>query len=176
MSKLALSTRLFAGAIIYFAEYDSGVSDASTKPTSGHAAWLEVGAVQTLEHQPKVQEEPYSEVTSNGWRDYKDQYVTADVYELKTREVSELFHRLDLGTAAEIAAGTEQVAFSQSDRKVIGWVKFQLRQQDGTDRTIQDMYCEVRIKKAPMTEKKVPEPVLELWVLNSALTSMIVPS
>ena len=176
MSKLNLSTRLFAGAIVYFAEEATGTSDVATKPASNSALWKEVGSVQSLVHNPDVQEEKFSECGANGWRNMKDTFTLADIYELTTREVSELYHRLDLGTSAAIVAGTAQQPFASDARMVQGWIKLQHRMHTGTDRMLLDMFCEVRIKKAPAIEKKTPEPVLELWVVASSLNSMVIPS
>lgn len=176
MSKLALSTRLFAGAIVYFSEYASGTSDSSTKPAANSSAWKEVGLVQRLKHMPDQLTEPYSEMTANGWRNLKDVYTLADVFELTTREVSELFHRLDMGTSTALEAGTAQAPFAKSDRKVLGWIKLQHRQHSGTDRVILDAYCEVRLKTAPDIEKKTVEPIFELYVLTSALNALVIPA
>lgn len=176
MSKLALSTRLFAGAIMYFAEEAAGTSDTATKPAANSALWKEIGSVQQLLHTPDVMEEKYSECGSYGWRNYKDTHTLADIWELTTREVSELFHRLDIGAAAAIVAGTAQAPFADSARTVRGWVKLQHRMHTGTDRMVLDMFCELRLKKNPGIEKKVPEPVFELWVVASALNSMVIPS
>jgi hypothetical protein len=57
MSKLAMSTRLFAGALVYFAEEVAATSDTVTKPAAENAAWKEVGAVQQLMHKPQNFEE-----------------------------------------------------------------------------------------------------------------------
>jgi hypothetical protein len=176
MAKLALSTRLFAGAIVYLAEEAVSTSDAATKPSAESAAWLEVGLVQTLKHAPDVLTEPYSEITANGWRNLKDEYTLADVFELTTREVSELFHRLQMGTNAALVAGTAQAPFTKSDRKIRGWIKLQHRQHSGTDRLRMDVFCEIRLKTPPDIEKKTVEPVFELYVLNSSLNSVIIPS
>ena len=76
MSKLNLSTRLFAGAIVYFAEEAAATSDTATKPASDSALWKEVGSVQSLVHNPDVQEEKFAECGSNGWRNMKDTSIT----------------------------------------------------------------------------------------------------
>lgn len=176
MPKLNLSTKLFAGAIVYFAEYTAATSDAATKPASNSALWKEIGSVQKLDHMPQNFEEKYSEVGANGWREYKDVYALADIFDLETREVSELYHRLDMGVSAAIVAGTAQSPFAASDRKVLGWIKLQHRQHSGTDRLLLDVYCEVRIKKTAPIEKKTAQPVLELYVIVSALNSMVIPA
>ena len=176
MAKLDLSTKLFAGAIVYFAEYAAASSDAATKPASNSALWKEIGSVQKFDHMPQNFEEKYSEVGANGWREYKDVFTLADIFELETREVSELYHRLDLGTSAAIIAGTAQALFEKSDRKVLGWIKLQHRMHSGTDRVRVDAFCEIRIKKTAPIEKKTAQPVLELYVIASTLNAVVVPS
>lgn len=176
MSKLLLSTKMFAGAICYFAEYSAGVADSATKPASNSALWLEIGSVQSLAHNPDVQEEKYAECGSMGWRNLVDTYVMADLFELVTREVSELYHRLDMGVSAAIVAGTAQQPFAKDSRMTTGWIKLQHRMHTGTDRMILDMFCEVRVKKAAPIDKKTMEPTLELFVLASSLNSMVIPS
>lgn len=176
MSKLAMSMRLFAGAIVYLAEEVSGDSDVETKPINTSPLWLEVGAVQTLTHKPTQFEEKFNECGENGWREGKDVFTLADVLDLKTREVSELYHRLTLGVADPLVADTAQTPFASTDRKVRGWIKIQQRMHTGTDRTRMDIYCEIRIKTEPGIEKKTQEPELELYVLNSSLNSVVIPA
>lgn len=176
MPKLDLSTKLFAGAIVYFAERAASTSDELTKPAANSALWKEIGSVQKLDHMPQNYEEKYSEVGANGWREYKDVFTLADIFELETREVSELYHRLDMGVTAALVAGTAQAPFAASDRKVLGWIKLQHRMHSGTDRVRLDVYCEIRIKKTAPIEKKTAQPVLELYAVASTLNSMVIPA
>jgi hypothetical protein len=177
MSKLSYSTRLFAGAIVYFAEESAGISDASTKPAYNHASWKEIGAVQSLKHTAETQEEKYSAPDADrGWINLKDVFTLADIFELKTREVSELVHRLGYGTSAALVQGTAQTPFIAADRKVCGWIKIQQRKAGGTDHARLDIWCEVRLKDDPATEKKTQEPTLELYVLSSTLNAVLLPS
>ena len=177
MSKLNYSTRLFAGAIVYFAEYGAATSDATTLPVVGSALWKEIGAVQSLTHKPTLVEEKVDEVGAGGWVENKDVYSVADLFELKTKEVSELVHRLAFGTAAVMVSGTAQTPFANPVRKVTGWIKIQQRQNStGTDRSRMDIYCDIRLQSEPAIEKKIQEPTLELYVLSSTLSSVVIPS
>lgn len=177
MAKLPNSQRLFAGQLVYFAEFDSGVSDIETKPAANNAAWLEVGCVSICKHNPVNFEQPYScPDATRGWVDRKDVYTVADMFDLTTEEVSELYHRLAMGVAAALVADTAQTPFAKADRKVTGWIKFQKREHTGTDRDRTDIFCEIRLKEDPATEKKSQVPVFELFVLHSDLNSYVIPA
>lgn len=177
MPKLALSTRLFSGALVHFAVESAGVSDEATKPAAENAAWLEIGHVEILKHNPKLHTDEFSKPDAvRGWIDGKDEFVTADIFDLTTKEVSALSHRLSMGTAATPVAGTAQTPFAASDRKVRGWIKIQSRMPTGADRRRIDIFCEIRLKEDPADEKAVQKPVLELWVLHSTLNSFVIPS
>ena len=174
MAKLAQSTRLFAGHIVYFAEYASGTSDAATKPIAASALWLEIGAVQNCKHSAEHYEEKWTEVGANGFGTRKDVFTLSDTFELTTREVSELYHRLTLGVAAPLVANAAQTPFAVSNRVATGWVKFQERIHGvGTDRVRADFFVEIRVKTEPDVTKKTREPVFELFVLASTLNSAI---
>lgn len=175
--KLPNSKRLFAGQIVFFAEYGAAVSDISTKPAAGHASWLEIGCVSVCKHTPMNFEQPYScPDAARGWVDRKDVFTLADIFDLTTEEVSELYHRLSMGVTAKLVAGTAQTPFAGSNRVTTGWIKFQKRENIGTDRDLTDIFCEIRLKEDPATEKKVQVPVFELFVLHSTLNSYVIPA
>ena len=48
MSELTYSAELFAGALIYIAEYGAATSDATTKPASNSALWKELACVESM--------------------------------------------------------------------------------------------------------------------------------
>lgn len=177
MAKLANSKRLFAGMLAYFAEESDGVSDLVTKPAAENAAWKEIGCVSVCKHNPVNFEQPYScPDAARGWIDKKNVYTLADMFDLTTEEVSDLYHRLSMGVEAALVAGTAQTPFAESERVVRGWVKFQKRENIGSDRDRTDIYCEIRLKEDPATEKKVQVPVFELYVLHSSLNSYVIPA
>ena len=177
MAKLTYSERLFAGALVFFAKEVAATSDLVTKPAADNAAWLEVGCVSVLKHNPQNFEQPYScPDAARGWVERKNVFTVADVFELTTEEVSELYHRLAMGVAAELVQGTAQTPFAASERKATGWIKIQSRKHNGQDRAIMDIFCEVRLMEDPATEKKVQVPKFELFVLHSSLNSYVLPS
>lgn len=174
MAKLNNSKRLFAGMLVFFAEEVAATSDLVTKPAADNAAWKEVGCVSVCKHVPKQFEQEYScPDPARGWIDRKEVFTVADMFELTTEEVSELYHRLAMGVEAALVVNTPQTPFAQTERMVRGWVKFQKREHGGSDRDRNDLFCEIRLKEDPATEKKSQVPQLELFVLHSTLNSYV---
>lgn len=175
MASLALSQKLFAGAFVFIAEYASGTSDAATKPVYSSNLWLSADNIQSISHDADEFEEKFSTPDPDrGWINQKDVHALADIYRVKLRNMPELVHRLQFGVAAAMVTGTAQTPFANPDRKILAWVKIQQRQQVGTDRSLMDIWCEIRLKADPAIEKKTQEPELELWVLKSTLNSVVI--
>lgn len=179
MAKIAYSDRVFTGALVLFAEEASGTSDALTKPAANNAAWKEIAHVEILKHNPKLFTEEFSKPDPDlGWIDDKDEFVMADVHDLTTRERNEIIERLAYGVAAAIVQGTAQAPYTQPNRRIRGWIKIQQRQvgAPAKDRTLMDIWCDIRLKEDPAAEKKTQVPVLELWKLKSTLNSIVLPA
>jgi hypothetical protein len=176
MALLPLSAKLFAGKIVYIALEASGTSDAATRPASNSNLWLELAGVnEAIEKKEKVTES-YDEVTADGWRTGKDEYTTADYYEVKTRYTTALYEQLRYGLAAAIVQGTAQTPYVRSDRKLRCWVNMQERMQDGQDRVVASLFCEIRAMDPPASKKETQQPMFELWVLRSSLNSINFPA
>lgn len=176
MALLPLSAKLFAGKIIHIALEASGTSDSVTKPISGSALWLELAGVNSAVEKKEKVTEPFDEITADGWRTGKDEYTTADMFELKTRYTTALYEQLRYGLAAAIVQGTPQTPFVKSDRKLLCWANMQERLANGQDRVVASLWCEIRAMDPPASEKKTQEPVFELWVLRSTLNSINFPA
>lgn len=174
--QLPLSAKLFAGKIVYIAIEAAAASDAVTKPISGSALWLELAGVNSAVEKKEKTSESFDEMTADGWRTGKDEYTTADMYELKTRYTTALYEQLRYGLASSIVQGTPQTPFVKSDRKLRCWANFQERMSDGQDRLALSLWCEIRAMDPPPSEKKTQEPVFELWVLRSTLNSINFPA
>lgn len=168
--------REFSGALVLFAEEASGTSDALTKPAAANAAWKIIDNVEILKKGVIQHEEPFSAPDPDtGWADGKDVFTLADFFDATMRSTNELTKRLSYGVAAPIVQGTAQTPFAKADRRVRGWIKIQNRLHLGTDRERIDIWCDVRLKEDPATEKKVQIPVLEFWKLKSALNTHVMP-
>lgn len=176
MALLPLSAKLFAGKIIHIAIEETGVSDSVTKPVSGSAKWLELAGVNSAVEKPQRTTELYDEVGPDGWETGKDEYTTADVFELKTRYTTALYEQLRYGLAAAIVQGTPQTPYVKRNRMLRGWVNLQERMSDGQDRVIASLWCEIRAMEPPASEKKTQEPTFELWVKRNTLASINFPA
>jgi hypothetical protein len=176
MNPLALSAKMFAGAILHIAIEAAGTSDLVTKPIAASALWLEALGITSAVHKPTRVTELYDEVTANGWREGKDEYTVADVFEIKSRYLTAIFERLAYGLAADIVQGTPQTPFVVSDRKLRGWVNVQERMQNGQDRLVAAVFCEIRAMDPPPWEKKTQEPMFELRVIYSSLQTINFPA
>jgi hypothetical protein len=177
MSNLALSAKLFAGSIIYVAVEAAGTSDISTRPASNSNLWLELAGVNSAVHKPvKVTELADVPDADTGWREEKDEYTLADVFEVKSRYTTALYEQLRYGLAGAIVQGTAQTPFIKADRKLRGWINVQHRNADGQDRTVLAFFAEIRAMDPPASEKKTQEPSFELRIVKSTLASVYWPS
>jgi hypothetical protein len=178
MSELALSAELFAGALIYFAEYGAATSDPVTKPASNSALWKELAACESMKPKSIKVTEEADVPSTTGWETQKREYTLGDMFEVTTRKTTEVFQRLQFGLAAAVVAGTAQTPFVTADRKVSGWVKIQLRQHIGTDRYVLDFYADIReLGDPPAAEKGTQKPNLELYVRrDTALNAFNIPA
>lgn len=178
MSELNLSSELFAGALIYIAEYASGTSDPSTKPASNNAAWKELACVESFKPKSVKVTEAAMVPSAIGWEQQKREFTVADMFEATTRKTTEVYQRLQMGLAGAITAGTAQTPFVTADRKVSGWVKVQLRQHIGTDRYVLDFYADIRLAgDPPAAEASTQKPNLEFYVRrDTSLNAFNIPA
>lgn len=178
MSDLALSSELFAGALIFIAEYGAATSDLVTKPASNSVLWKELGAVESMKPKSVKVTEDADVPSTTGWETQKREYTVADLFEVTTRRTTELYQRMQFGLAGAVTAGTAQTPFVTADRKVSGWVKIQLRQHIGTDRYVLDFYADIRVMgDPPAAEKGTQKPNLEFYVRrDTALNAFNIPA
>jgi len=177
MPNLALSSELFAGALINLALYITGTSDETTKPISSSALWLELARCSSLKPKATKVSEDVDVVTATGWAVRKREYTVADMFEVVTEMTTGLYQQLQFGLAASITAGTAQTPFITADRMVKAWMKVQLRQHTGTDRYVLDCLTEIRVLgDPPAAEKKTQQPNLEFYVIPSTLNAFNLPA
>lgn len=178
MAELPISNELFAGALIFIAEYGAGTSDPATKPASGSALWLELAACESLKPKAVKVTEEATVPSATGWTQEKREYTLADLFEVTTRKTTSLYQRLQFGLAAAIVQGTAQTPFVAGDRKVSAWVKIQLRQHIGTDRYVLDFYADIRVLgDPPAAEKGTQKPNLEFYVRrDTTLNAFNIPT
>lgn len=176
MNPLALSAKLFAGAIIHIAVEEAGVSDLVTRPIAASAKWLELLGSNSATPKPTKVSEIGDYVGPDGWEEHKDEYTVADVFEVKGRYTTALHEQLFWGLAGPIVQGTPQTIFAVSDRKLRGWINIQQRMQNGQDRLVASIFCEIRAMDPPPWEKKTQEPTFEFRHIKSTLRSINFPT
>lgn len=178
MSELNLSAELFAGALIYIAEYGAATSDTVTKPASASALWKELACCESMKPKAVKYTETVDCPSATGWEQQKREYTLADMFEVVTRKTTELYQRLQFGLEDAIVADTPQTPFVTVDRKITAWIKIQLRQHTGTDRYVADFYADIRILgDPPAAEKKTQTPNLEFYVRrDTALNAFNIPA
>ena len=161
-------TEILMGAFAYFIEsgttVDGGIVSRTVKPDTDPAAnWTaySIGDVLNFKFGEEKIDLSYSKpLASGGFGKVNKSMVVQDHVILKTRQMGELVHRLQMGLAAAIATGTAQTPGIAMDRKVEGWLRIQGRQLTGTDRFVMDWWCEVRLEESAEFADKVVEPVL----------------
>lgn len=175
---MTYSAEIFAGALIYFAEYAAATSDSVTKPIASSELWKEIVAVQSWTPKRNLTEE-MAEIPDPdlGWRVEPREFTHAIYAEIVARTTTELFHRLHFGLAAAAVKGTAQTPGVKSDCSVKGWVKVQLREHIGTDRFVYDAWSHIHILGDPPAATKATQlPALRIWQLKSALNAFNMPA
>lgn len=174
MPDLARSSEIFAGALIFVSVLATGTSDATTKPISSSNLWLELAAVESLKPKAIKYSEEVVVPFAGGWEQQKREYTLADSYEVVTRRTTSLYQQLQFGLGSAIVAGTAQTPYVNADRKVLAWVKVQLRQHIGTDNFVLDNWCEIRVMgDPPAAEKATQKPNLEFFVLKGTTLNAV---
>lgn len=173
MAKLARSSRRFRAPLVHIAIEATSTSEDDTKPASDNAAWLQLGSVQAVREFLLKHTEEWSEGEAAGWRDRKKEHLTGRRFEIDAFETPDLFERLAKGLESAIVEGTAQTPDVVAERMLRGWLKIQARSQDGTDDTIEDYWCEIRVMDPPAMEKSTQMVTLEFWVLTSTLNAFV---
>ena len=161
---------MFLGSFAYIipagTTVDTQVVSAAYKPDiTPPENWSAFNIGSVLSFAPGVEEEDRSYMGPNsrgGWKKVPKRVVVADYIDLKTREMGEMLLRLQFGLSAPIVEGTAQTIFGSSVRRIEAWAKFHIRQENGKDLSIGDMYCYVELKKGLVADGKVTEPEFRL--------------
>jgi hypothetical protein len=162
---------IFIGGFAYFIE--SGVSGASatSKPSSAPLTpWTDgsIGNVLDFKYGNEKIDSPYLRPLPQGGREKVNRsFVTQDFVTIKTREMGEIVHRLQMGVTSIIAEGTAQTPGLQQDRKIEGWLRLQGRNLTGFDRFIHDWWCEVRLEGDNVFDEKVVTPALRFTLIKA---------
>ena len=159
------------GGFAFFIE--SGVSSASptSKPSSDPLTpWTagSLGTVLDFKYGNEKIDSPFLRPLPQGGREKVNRsFVTQDFVTIKTREMSEIVHRLQMGVTTIIAEGTAQTPGAQQDRKIEGWLRLQGRVLGGFDRFLHDWWCEVRLDADNVFDEKVVTPSLRFTLIKA---------
>lgn len=174
MAKPSLQ-EIFIGGFAYFLEsgvtVDSQTVSATVKPDASPTTnWTDatLGTVLDFKYGNKSIESNFLRPLPSGGREEVNRsFVTQDFVTIKTREMGELVHRLQMGVTAIIAEGTAQTPGLQLDRKIEGWLRLQGRALSGFDRFIHDWWCEVRLEGDNVFDEKVVTPSLKFTLIKA---------
>ena len=155
---------------------DGNVVSATSKPDIVPLTnWTDYNIGSVLGFVPGAETEDRSYMKPNargGWTKVPRTVSISDYIDLKTREMGELLLRLQFGLGETIVEDAAQTIFGSSVRTIQCWVKFHIRQEDGTDLAIGDMLCYAELKKGIVADGKVTEPEFRLTCIpevNGAL-------
>lgn len=142
-------------------------------PTSN---WPDLGAIENAKFAVKESNETF--LTPNRSGDYdeeEDDWVRADMLDLKTNHMSEPAYRLLFGLPSVIVPGTAQEAHSSRARKIKGWLKVSMIEGGGDERVLMYWWCELRLKDAPDVTDKTMRPTFTVKKLRSSLNEANFP-
>ena len=188
MSNRDLTLRPILGAFAYFLRAgdtvdsitvaaETVVSPAAGKPDNNPTTnWLSLGVVKAAEPDWDEKEFPYLEALPSGGHIQREQStITAEYWKLDLEGVTDIAFELMFGLT-KITKGTAQIPGNVLDRKIEGWLKLQARQTSGTDLFLADIWCEVRMEKAPKIEQSPVLASLRFQKLYSTLNTINFPA
>ena len=166
---------IFIGGFAYFVEsgltVDAQTVGATVKPDASPTTnWTDgnLGNVLEFKYGNESIDSPFMRVLPQGGREKVNRkFVTQDFVVLKTREMAEIVHRLQMGVTGVIAEGTAQTPGLQLDRKIEGWLRLQGRSLGGFDRFLHDWWCEVRLDADNVFGEQVVTPSLRFTMIKA---------
>ncbi|MDP3850097.1 MAG: hypothetical protein Q8Q59_06325 [Luteolibacter sp.] len=162
---------IFVGGFAYFIENGVSGASATSKPASEPLTpWTDgtLGTVLDFKYGNQKIDSNYLKPLPQGGRELVNRsFVTQDFVTIKTREMSEIVHRLQMGVKNVIAEGTPQTPGLEQDRKIEGWLRLQGRVLGGFDRFLHDWWCEVRLEGENVFDEKVVTPSLRFTMIKA---------
>ncbi len=117
----------------------------------------------------------YCPKETGGYERHIERNVTADFIDLTATMDMELVQRLELGVPQKIEEGDDQVPFSQSDRKIRGWLYLLGRKQNGQPLLKLTLWCELRLQENPAWSREPGRPVLRAQAVANSLNEVVWP-
>ena len=108
--------------------------------------WSSLGCV--IENTAEYQEEDYTikcPSPSGGYSEKTSKSVTRDSQLFTTEGTNPLWWELAYGFAGPVVDGVPQTPFSSVDRYIYGWLKAQIRGEDGLDRIVMNVWGKLRL-------------------------------
>lgn len=172
--------KLIIGSFAFFAEsgktIDLNVVDKDYFPDTDPAENWEAGSMGcVMESELTTEKETdtdYCPSPNGGYIKNDDEVVVADIIKFKTREHMEPYWRLALGLNNEIEDGTAQTPFAKKRRKINGWMKFQLRGDDGSDRVVMNVWGRLELDENPKYSKDPTKPGLKFTIEYSSIATL----
>jgi hypothetical protein len=137
------------------------------------ASWKSLGCV--LDSSAETVTETYEDdcpQAAGGYGRTTEEVVLQDIIKLSLREHSELIHRMVWGADAAIVNDAAFTPFKKKDRFVQGWLHFQLRGQDGTDRIVAALWGKLRLDAAPKWAKDPTKPAVKFEIITSTIQAV----
>jgi hypothetical protein len=162
---------VFVGGFAFFIPAGVSSASATSKPASSPLTpWTtgSLGTVLDFKYGNESIDSSFLRPLPTGGREKVNRsFVTQDFVTIKTREMSELVWRLQMGVAAVIDEGTAQTPGLAQDRKIEGWLRLQGRALGGFDRFIHDWWCEARLDGENTFDEKVVTPSLRFTLIKA---------
>lgn len=162
---------IFVGGFAYFIENGVSSASATSKPSSSPLTpWTDgtLGTVLDFKYGNEKIDSSFLRPLPQGGREKVNRsFVTQDFVTIKTREMGEIVHRLQMGVKTKIVEGTAQTPGLEQDRKIEGWLRLQGRVLGGFDRFLHDWWCEVRLESDNAFDEKVVTPSLRFTMIKA---------
>lgn len=135
--------------------------------------WPSLGAISETDFEAEVETDTdYIASLSGGYIKEDDERVLSDYIKFKSRDMSELVWRLQLGLRDKITNGTAQTPFASKVRFIDGWLRVQAKAQDGLDRVVMNVWGRLRLDENPKYSKDPTKPGLKFQVLYSSIAEV----
>ena len=163
--------KLIIGGFLSFYEEEATVSTALILPASGHS---DLGCINEVNFAPETETDTdYCPVASGGYEKIEDERIVKDLIQFVTRDHSEPYWRMLLGTSAALVDAAAQKPFEKSRRHIQGWLKVVGTGDDGVDRITLQIWGRLSIDSNPKWSKDASKPALKFQKIDSTLNTVL---
>ena len=171
--------KLIIGGFLSFAEggttIDSLTIDSSAYPDNDPVEnWSPLGCISEVNFETETETDTdYCPSPTGGYDKNDDEVISKDLIKFVTKDHSEPFWRLLMGTPAAIVDDATQVPFSEPRRYVEGWLKIQGVGDDGNDRIMLHVWGRLSIDSNPKWSKDATKPALKFQKFFSSASTIL---